>query len=68
MPKLTTGPDPHPKKPKLKAPPGACDSHIHLFGPAAKYPFAPDSPYIAARRAAGNLHRAAGQARPQHRA
>jgi 2-pyrone-4,6-dicarboxylate lactonase len=47
MPKLTTGPDPHPKKPKIKAPPGACDSHIHLFGPAAKYPFAPDSPYIA---------------------
>jgi predicted TIM-barrel fold metal-dependent hydrolase len=47
MPKLTTAPDPHPKKPKLKAPPGACDTHIHLFGPAAKYPFAPDSPYIA---------------------
>jgi len=47
MPKLTTTPDPHPKKPKLKAPPGACDTHIHLFGPAAKYPFAPDSPYIA---------------------
>jgi 2-pyrone-4,6-dicarboxylate lactonase len=47
MPKLTTGPDPHPKKPKIKAPPGACDTHIHLFGPAAKYPFAPDSPYIA---------------------
>ena len=47
MPKLTTAPDPHPKRPKLKAPPGACDTHIHLFGPAAKYPFAPDSPYIA---------------------
>ena len=47
MPKLTTGPDTHPKKPRIKAPPGACDTHIHLFGPAAKYPFAPDSPYIA---------------------
>jgi len=45
MAKLTNGPDPHPKKPKIKAPPGACDTHIHLFGPAAKYPFAPDSPY-----------------------
>jgi 2-pyrone-4,6-dicarboxylate lactonase len=45
MPILTQAPDPNPKKPKLKAPPGACDSHIHLFGPAAKYPFAPDSPY-----------------------
>jgi predicted TIM-barrel fold metal-dependent hydrolase len=47
MPKLTQGPDPHPNKPKIKAPPGACDTHIHLFGPAAKYPFAPDSPYTA---------------------
>jgi len=45
MPRLTQGPDPSPKKPKFKAPPGACDAHIHLFGPAAKYPFAPDSPY-----------------------
>jgi 2-pyrone-4,6-dicarboxylate lactonase len=45
MAKLTAGPDPHPRKPKLKAPPGACDAHIHLFGPAEKYPFAPDSPY-----------------------
>ena len=47
MPKLTTGPDRNPKKPKLKAPPNACDTHIHLFGPAAKYPFADDSPYTA---------------------
>ena len=45
MPILTQGPDPNPKKPKLAAPPGACDSHMHLFGPAAKYPFAPDTPY-----------------------
>jgi 2-pyrone-4,6-dicarboxylate lactonase len=34
--------------PPLRAPAGACDSHIHLFGPAEKYPFAPDSPYIVA--------------------
>ena len=45
MPILTQGPDPNPKTPRLRAPPGACDAHIHLFGPAAKYPFAPDSPY-----------------------
>ena len=45
MPILTQGPDPDPKKPKIKPPPGACDTHIHLFGPAAKYPFAPESPY-----------------------
>jgi 2-pyrone-4,6-dicarboxylate lactonase len=42
---LTQGPDPNPKTPRLRAPPGACDSHIHLFGPAEKYPFAPASPY-----------------------
>jgi predicted TIM-barrel fold metal-dependent hydrolase len=47
MPELTQGPDPHPKKPKLKVPPGACDTHIHLFGPASKYQFASDSPYAA---------------------
>jgi 2-pyrone-4,6-dicarboxylate lactonase len=45
MSRLTQGPDPHPKKPKLKLPPGACDSHIHLFGPSDKYPFADISPY-----------------------
>ena len=45
MPILTQAPDPHPKKPKLKAPPGACDTHIHLFGPAGRYDFAADSPY-----------------------
>jgi 2-pyrone-4,6-dicarboxylate lactonase len=47
MARLTTRPDPNPKTPKLKAPRGACDTHIHLFGPASKYPFAADSPYHA---------------------
>lgn len=45
MPILTQGPDPNTKTPKLVCPPGACDTHIHLFGPAAKYPFASNSPY-----------------------
>jgi 2-pyrone-4,6-dicarboxylate lactonase len=45
MSRLTQGPDPHPRKPKLKVPPGACDAHIHLFGPSDKYPFADISPY-----------------------
>jgi len=40
MSELTQGPDPHPKKPKLTVPPGASDTHIHLFGPASKYQFA----------------------------
>ena len=45
MPILTQAPDPNPKTPKLALPPGSCDTHIHLFGPADEYPFAPDSPY-----------------------
>jgi 2-pyrone-4,6-dicarboxylate lactonase len=27
-------------KPKLKLPPGACDTHVHVFGPRARFPFA----------------------------
>ena len=45
MPKLTQGPDPQSEEAQDWRRPGACDTHIHLFGPAAKYPFAPDSPY-----------------------
>jgi predicted TIM-barrel fold metal-dependent hydrolase len=45
-PALTQPPDPHPKTPKLKAPPGAIDCHIHLFGPATRFPFNPGSRYI----------------------
>lgn len=26
-------------------PPASCDCHVHLFGPAARYPFAPDRVY-----------------------
>jgi 2-pyrone-4,6-dicarboxylate lactonase len=46
MPPLTQPPDPSPKKPKLQCPPGACDTHLHLFGPATQYPFDPGSHYI----------------------
>jgi 2-pyrone-4,6-dicarboxylate lactonase len=45
MPILTQPPDPNPRTPKFRCPPGTCDSHIHMFGPADKFPFAPDSPY-----------------------
>src|SRR6478672_10968117 len=29
-----------PSKPKLKLPPGACDAHVHVFGPRKRFPFA----------------------------
>ena len=28
-----------PSKPKLKLPAGACDAHVHVFGPRARFPF-----------------------------
>lgn len=33
-------PDPNTKKPKLIAPPGACDTHLHVYGPSPIYPLA----------------------------
>lgn len=29
-----------PSRPKLNLPPGACDAHVHIFGPRNKFPFA----------------------------
>jgi 2-pyrone-4,6-dicarboxylate lactonase len=39
------GPDPNTRTPAFKAPPGAIDTHCHIFGPAAEYPFSPKRPY-----------------------
>jgi len=36
---------PNPSKPKYKPPPGAVDAHCHVFGPEAKFPFAPERKY-----------------------
>jgi predicted TIM-barrel fold metal-dependent hydrolase len=38
-------PDPNPVRPTLALPPGACDAHCHVFGPAAKFPYAADRSY-----------------------
>jgi len=43
--KTTAPPDPDTRKPKFRPPPLACDAHCHIFGPAAKFPYAPDAPY-----------------------
>jgi 2-pyrone-4,6-dicarboxylate lactonase len=45
---LTAPPDPHPRPPKFQPPAGACDTHFHLFGPASRYPFHPESRYLSA--------------------
>jgi predicted TIM-barrel fold metal-dependent hydrolase len=46
--------DPNPRTPKVKAPPGSCDTHAHVF--EARYPYSPrrgytppDAPYEAYR-------------------
>lgn len=48
MPPLTQPPDPNPRTPRFRCPPGTIDSHIHLFGPAARYPFDPKAFYASA--------------------
>jgi 2-pyrone-4,6-dicarboxylate lactonase len=36
---------PNPSKPKFVPPPGAVDAHCHVFGPEAKFPYAPERKY-----------------------
>jgi 2-pyrone-4,6-dicarboxylate lactonase len=38
-------PDRNTKTPKFKAPPGSCDTHCHIFGPAARYPYSSKRSY-----------------------
>ena len=38
-------PRPNPKQPDIPTPAGAFDTHFHLFGPAAQFPFAPERAY-----------------------
>lgn len=46
MTKPIPGPHPDPHRPQAFAPPPkACDAHCHVFGPAARFPFAPDRAY-----------------------
>jgi 2-pyrone-4,6-dicarboxylate lactonase len=47
QPPMIAGPDPATKTPSFKLPRGSVDTHTHIFGPAAQYPFAADRPYDA---------------------
>ncbi len=58
--------NPEPSKPRLKLPEGACDSHVHVFGPAARVPFSPDrhiTPADAPREKLFALHKHLGISR-----
>jgi 2-pyrone-4,6-dicarboxylate lactonase len=51
--------DPQPRAPRLALPPLACDSHVHVFGPAARFPYAASrnfTPVDAPREALFALH------------
>lgn len=64
--KTIAAPDPNPVKPKYVPPPGACDAHCHIFGPAARFPYVPDRRYTppdAPREKLAALHRHLGFAR-----
>jgi 2-pyrone-4,6-dicarboxylate lactonase len=38
-------PDPNPKTPAFKTPPGTCDTHFHVFGPPEKFPYSDQRVY-----------------------
>ncbi|RTL67556.1 MAG: amidohydrolase, partial [Hyphomicrobiales bacterium] len=38
-------PPPEPSRPAVAPPPGACDCHAHVFGPADRFPYAADRSY-----------------------
>jgi 2-pyrone-4,6-dicarboxylate lactonase len=39
------GPVPHPNRPRVPPPPGAWDTHAHIFGPSDKFPYQPGRGY-----------------------
>jgi 2-pyrone-4,6-dicarboxylate lactonase len=39
---------PSPGKPRLRLPEGACDAHVHVFGPSSVFAYAKDAPFVPA--------------------
>jgi 2-pyrone-4,6-dicarboxylate lactonase len=58
--------NPRPSSPSLKLPADACDAHVHVFGPAARFPFAASrnfTPVDAPKETLFALHRQLGISR-----
>jgi predicted TIM-barrel fold metal-dependent hydrolase len=54
------------RRPRFKLPPGACDAHCHVFGPGARFPYAPGrryTPQDAPKEALAALHAHLGLSR-----
>src|SRR5688572_3359312 len=65
-PRTILPPDPNPVKPKYVPPLNACDGHCHVFGPAARFPYAPNRSYTpedAGRERLAALHKHLGLSR-----
>ncbi|MFT4269354.1 MAG: amidohydrolase family protein [Xenophilus sp.] len=63
MPEAILTYDPSPRVPALRLPPLACDAHVHVFGPAARFPYAQErgfTPADAPRERLFALHRTLG--------
>jgi predicted TIM-barrel fold metal-dependent hydrolase len=54
-------PDPDPIQPAARLPPGACDAHCHVFGPAGKFPYAPERSYTPPDAPVENLRKLHGR-------
>ena len=55
--KTCSPPDPNPITPSLLLPPGACDAHCHVFGPASKFRYSADRSYTPPDAPVENLRR-----------
>jgi 2-pyrone-4,6-dicarboxylate lactonase len=60
-------PNPHTRAPRLIAPPGACDTHLHVYGPSELYPLSAERNYTPDPRSTLDdylkVHRALGLTR-----
>jgi len=64
--KTIAPPHRNPRKPRFILPPGACDAHCHVFGPAARFPYAEGRRYTppdAPSERLADLHRHLGISR-----
>ncbi len=50
-------PDPATRRPRFRTPAGACDTHVHVFGPQSQFPFSDERSYTPPDATAEDLDR-----------